>query len=104
VFRENAVMKIMLRLAPLIVIALSLLCGPASAADLPVETNPKPVTHGPVTHDPVPTHGNVFVRPDMTCTAWSDGCRTCQQLPDGKASCSNTGIACQPKEISCQQR
>lgn len=36
------------------------------------------------------------------CSRWSDGCVNCSR--DDKAEqpvCSNTGIACQPKAISC---
>jgi hypothetical protein len=31
------------------------------------------------------------------CSEWTDGCVVCK-----KDGCSNIGIACQPKEISCR--
>jgi hypothetical protein len=34
------------------------------------------------------------------CLAWSDGCITCERT-DGKISCSNPGIACQPQAPRC---
>ena len=37
------------------------------------------------------------------CLAWSDGCVTCERT-DGKISCSNIGIACQPAEVECTER
>jgi hypothetical protein len=36
---------------------------------------------------------------DNLCLAWSDGCVTCN-----REGCSNIGIACQPKKITCTQR
>ena len=36
---------------------------------------------------------------DKVCMAWTDGCRNCNR--DG--GCSNIGIACQPKEVTCLQ-
>ena len=54
--------------------------------------------------DSVPT-GPVLKAPDQTCLAWSDGCRTCRY--DTKllvGICSNVGIACQPREVTCTER
>jgi hypothetical protein len=34
------------------------------------------------------------------CLVWSDGCITCERA-DGKISCSNPGIACQPQAARC---
>jgi hypothetical protein len=34
---------------------------------------------------------------DRACVAWTDGCRNCSR----DAGCSNLGIACQPKEVTC---
>jgi hypothetical protein len=34
------------------------------------------------------------------CLVWSDGCVTCERA-DGKISCSNIGIACQPQAPRC---
>jgi hypothetical protein len=36
---------------------------------------------------------------DKACVAWIDGCRNCSR----DAGCSNLGIACQPKELTCLQ-
>jgi hypothetical protein len=46
-----------------------------------------------------------FGRHDKDCTAWTDGCVNCvRQKSGGDFSCSNIGIACQPKEIECKIR
>jgi hypothetical protein len=37
---------------------------------------------------------------NATCTAWTDGCRSCGKGPDG-IFCSNVGIACQASEPHC---
>jgi hypothetical protein len=34
------------------------------------------------------------------CAAWTDRCVTCER-EDGKISCSNPGIACQPQALTC---
>jgi hypothetical protein len=36
---------------------------------------------------------------DKACVAWTDGCRNCSR----NAGCSNIGIACQPKAVTCLQ-
>jgi hypothetical protein len=41
---------------------------------------------------------------DKTCQEWTDGCRTCRRADEGEPSCSNIGIACQPKGIACARR
>ena len=41
---------------------------------------------------------------DKLCLAWNDGCATCQRDAAAGATCSNIGIACQPKEIACTKR
>jgi hypothetical protein len=41
--------------------------------------------------------------PNATCTAWTDGCRSCGNGPEG-VFCSNVGIACQPSEPRCSRR
>ena len=39
------------------------------------------------------------------CMVWSDSCVTClRSKTDGDYSCSNIGIACQPKEVTCIRR
>ena len=61
------------------------------AADLPVGT--------PATVPPLTGSDNV----DATCLAWTDGCRMCQRT-GADVSCSNIGIACQPKAVQCTTR
>ena len=34
------------------------------------------------------------------CAVWTDRCVTCQR-DEGKISCSNIGIACQPQAVEC---
>jgi hypothetical protein len=41
---------------------------------------------------------------EKTCQEWTDGCRICTRPDSGDAICSNIGIACQPKSISCTRR
>lgn len=41
---------------------------------------------------------------DKTCQEWTDVCATCQRSETGAPVCSNIGIACQPKAISCTKR
>jgi hypothetical protein len=38
--------------------------------------------------------------PNASCTAWTDGCRSCGSGPDG-VFCSTAGIACQPSRPHC---
>lgn len=41
---------------------------------------------------------------DKTCEEWTDSCRTCQRSDANETTCSNIGIACQPKPIVCTRR
>jgi len=42
---------------------------------------------------------------DNQCVAWTDGCRTCIRNIDRPPTCSNIGIACQPKHtITCTRQ
>ncbi len=43
---------------------------------------------------PIQRYGERF----QLCLAWTDGCVTCT-----REACSNIGIACQPKEITCTE-
>jgi hypothetical protein len=46
-----------------------------------------------------------FGATDRTCLSWSDGCRTCSyDKESSSAICSNVGIACQPREVTCVTR
>jgi len=75
------------------------------AADLPLVPSHSRIQH------PAPTRE--MSRPDAgtrleefakgqnaTCTAWTDGCRSCGKGSDG-IFCSNVGIACVPSEPRC---
>src|SRR5258708_27171480 len=58
----------------------------------PVQTAPEPSIYN---------YGTV----DRTCLNWSDGCRTCiADTALAAAVCSNVGIACQPREVTCMTR
>lgn len=35
------------------------------------------------------------------CAAWTDRCVTCERRAEGRVSCSNIGIACQPQAVQC---
>ena len=56
----------------------------------------------PVSSTPVaPTDPSVQSGAGLpACLAWSDGCVTCERA-DGKITCSNIGIACQPQAPRC---
>jgi hypothetical protein len=41
---------------------------------------------------------------EKSCQEWTDACVTCQRSDAGEPVCSNIGIACQPKAISCTRR
>jgi len=46
-----------------------------------------------------------YGRNDISCLEWSDNCVTCKRdQPAGAYSCSNIGIACQPKNVQCFRR
>ena len=57
---------------------------------------------------PIPPRGEVSIQgygdSNKTCQEWTDGCRTCMRPESGDPVCSNIGIACQPKAISCTRR
>jgi len=56
----------------------------------------------PLSQDAASTHD--YGDGDKTCREWTDGCRTCRRSDAGDPSCSNIGIACQPKAIICARR
>ena len=35
------------------------------------------------------------------CAAWTDRCVVCERRSEGRVSCSNIGIACQPQAVQC---
>jgi hypothetical protein len=57
---------------------------------------------------PIPPRGGVSIQGygdnNKICQEWTDGCRTCTRPESGDPVCSNPGIACQPKAISCSRR
>jgi hypothetical protein len=80
-------------LATMLIVSLS--TSGALAADLPIKLRrPAPLT------DKAPREHNVFVPPSATCKSWTDGCRNCQAVRNA-VSCSNIGIACIPKNVTC---
>jgi hypothetical protein len=45
-----------------------------------------------------------YGRDAKDCLAWTDGCVSCvRQQPGADYSCSNIGIACQPKAVECRR-
>jgi len=72
--------------ALLLVLVIDTLTG--SAADIPL---PSPALKMPIQR---------YGQHDKLCLVWSDGCVNCSR----EGGCSNIGIACQPKEITCMQR
>ena len=46
-----------------------------------------------------------YGRRNKECLEWNDTCVNCVRAqPDDDYSCSNIGIACQPKEVRCVRR
>jgi hypothetical protein len=42
---------------------------------------------------------------DRDCLAWTDSCVNCSRAAPGEDfTCSNIGISCQPKEVTCLRR
>lgn len=42
---------------------------------------------------------------DRDCLAWTDSCVNCNRSEAGASfTCSNIGIACQPKQVECTSR
>jgi hypothetical protein len=76
----------------------------ASAADLPVTGFERPA-RSPHARGAAPSRLEDFASkaPNLNCTAWTDGCRSCGKAADG-VHCSNIGIACQSSEPRCTQR
>jgi hypothetical protein len=60
----------------------------AAGADTPAVTTPPESTNVPI---------QSYGENDPKCSEWTDGCVVCT-----KGGCSNIGIACQPKAISCR--
>jgi hypothetical protein len=88
--------------------------APASAADLPIAPRGQPAPPAGKDLDkltPPPRETSPagegwwpdVVRRFPGCTALSDGCRICTKDAGG-FTCSNTPIACQPKEWTCSRQ
>jgi hypothetical protein len=81
-----------MRPSVVIALALALAFGGASA-------------QGPT---PQPAQGSASMHgygdSDKTCQEWTDSCRTCQRSDANEPACSNIGVACQPKPITCARR
>jgi hypothetical protein len=76
---------------------------PTVAADLPLVSRHSKTDHlgAPASKVDANLPLERFAKgPNATCTAWTDGCRSCGKGPDG-IFCSNVGIACQPSEPHC---
>ncbi len=82
----------MMRSVPPLMIALVL----ASAASAQAPSQPTPA------QEAASMRG--YGDSEKTCQEWTDACITCQRSDAGEPVCSNIGIACQPKAISCTKR
>ena len=76
--------------------------GSTFAADLPViprhsHQQPAPSASRPGTE---PRLEQFAKGANASCTAWTDGCRSCGKGPAG-VFCSNVGIACLPSQPRC---
>lgn len=49
---------------------------------------------------PIQGYGDV----NPSCRFWTDGCVTCGSITPNNPVCSNIGISCRPKSISCTER
>ena len=67
-------------------------CSIAAAAELPFPPRNAPKDRGNYSMQSGPPN----------CSSWTDGCVNCTRgARDEPATCSNIGIACQPKAIQC---
>ena len=78
---------------------------PAAAADLDLpKRKPAPVSAPVSTPVSAPAADNPYNPPDAACTEWTDGCRVCVKPASGETTCSNPGIACTPRALTCSRR
>ena len=70
----------------------SLLANFSLAADIKPPRAAKPTV-------PADISVQAYGRHNPKCVAWTDGCVNCSL-----GSCSNIGIACQPREIVCTEK
>lgn len=80
---------------------LAALSWSAMAADLDLPKRKAVPVSAPVS---TPAADNPFTPPDAACIEWTDGCRVCVKPASGEANCSNPGIACTPRAITCSRR
>ena len=90
----------MRRKLAMMIVALAAFSGPAMAADLDLPRRKAVPAIAPVS---TPAD-NAFTPPDAACTEWTDGCRVCTKPASGDATCSNPGIACTPRAVTCSRR
>ena len=84
-----------------LIVVLAAFSWPATAADLDLpKRKPAPVST-PVS---APAADNPYNPPDAACTEWTDGCQVCVKPTSGEATCSNPGIACTPRALTCSRR
>ena len=90
------------------IIAVPLMLGLAAAQPQPIIGDPArglpsadSVPDRPPARPPASTEPSIQSGAGLAaCLAWSDGCITCERA-EGKISCSNPGIACQPQVPRC---
>jgi hypothetical protein len=85
------------------VVGLALGTSTIVAADLAIVPRPSRIQHPSAPASSVMRLEEFAKGPNASCTAWTDGCRSCGSSPDG-VFCSNVGIACQPSEPRCTRR
>jgi hypothetical protein len=65
------------------------------------EAAPAELTPGQASADWMQSYG----QHNKDCLEWTDTCVNCVRAQSGEEfSCSNIGIACQPKEVRCNRR
>jgi hypothetical protein len=65
------------------------------------EATPAELTPGQASADWMQSYG----QHNKDCLEWTDTCVNCVRAQSGENfSCSNIGIACQPKEVRCNRR
>jgi hypothetical protein len=94
-------------LRPFMIVAAGLaLTVAAHAAEVPAsgapaqQTLPSADVVPDPTAPPIPPNDPAVQASLPGCAAWTDSCVTCQREA-GRVFCSNIGIACQPKAVTC---
>jgi hypothetical protein len=78
--------------------------GGMSASSVVAQSSSESATSPPNTPPSLQSSVDGYGNQDKLCLAWNDGCVTCRRDAAAGAACSNIGIACQPREITCTQR